>query len=178
MALTTPFDYTAYLVGEEIIYRALTQQKNFAGQGQYGMTWTPADVTDRDEYETKYGNARQHFVNVPQHCVPYPPCPWDKVYDKVAYAQFKDVIMLADAVFTYRFRVHLRTDQGTTRFTPGAQVIGYQPDQDALDAAIRNQFRYFKKEANSGTTGKAVIVIERMIGGTVDKTYYYLFDLE
>ncbi|MDX1476768.1 MAG: hypothetical protein R3301_03645 [Saprospiraceae bacterium] len=178
MALNTPFDYNQYLIGEEIIFRALTQQRSFAGQGKYGMKWTQADEADRTAYEQAFGTARGHFVNVPSHCVPYPPCPWDKNNDRVTHGQFKDIIMLADGNLSYQFKVQMRTDQGTSSFTLGQQVIDYTPDQDALDPSIQAQFRFFKKETNSASTGTAAIVIEKYSGGTLTKTFYYLFDLE
>ncbi|MDX1410279.1 MAG: hypothetical protein R3330_19145, partial [Saprospiraceae bacterium] len=88
MALNTPFDYTEYLIGEEIIFRALTQQKTLAGEGKYGMTWTQADEAEKALYEGRCVTARTHFSNVPQHCVPYPPCTWEKDVDRVRHGQF------------------------------------------------------------------------------------------
>lgn len=178
MSLNTPFNYAQYLVGEEILFRALTQQKYLAGQHWYGMTWASADQGDLDSYTQKSQTARRDFTNIPQHCVPYPPCPWDKEVDKVTYGQFKDIIMLADSSQSYQIRVQLRSDSGTNSFTLGSEVLGYDKDQSALDPSIRDQFTFLKKEVNSATVGKAAVVIERYVGGALDKKFYYLFDLE
>jgi hypothetical protein len=176
--LTTPFDYREILIGDEIIYRCHVQQEQFAQQGLYGAEWTEADQIEKSSAYFKFNVLRADFT-IPseyQHCIPEPPCPWDKQEDKVDITKIKPVIFGADGVYTYVLAVHQRTD-GQNSFTVGAKVIDYTNDQSALAANIRNEFLYFAMQEISAYQGKSVFVIERFHRGNSDRTFYYLFDL-
>lgn len=176
--LTLPFNYVDILIGEEIIYRALVQQERFAQQGLYGADWTEADAIEKSSAFLKANVLRSDFM-IPaeyQHCIPEPPCPWDKVDDKVENTKIKPVVFGADGVYTYTLSVHQRTD-GQNSYVIGSKVIDFTNNQSALAADIRSEFSYFDRNEISQYQGTAIFVIERFHRGNSDHLFYYLFDL-
>lgn len=176
--LTLPFDYAQYLIGEEILYRALSQQQRFAATGQYGMTWDQQDETEKSQAFFQANVLRADFT-IPskyQHCVPEPPCPWDKQNDQLTNSDFWPIITLNEGVFTYGFTVNQRQDSGN-QFTIGPAIIQYTQDQGQLDPAIQGEFAYFGRDAGTGYTGLAIVQIVKQHRGTVQSTYYYLFEM-
>ncbi len=176
--LTIPFDYSAILIGEEIIYRCLVQQEKFAQQGKFGADWSEADQTEKSAAFFKANVLRADF-SIPsqyQQCVPEPPCPWDKEEDKVDIAKITPVLFGADGVYTYALSIHQRID-GQNSYAVGNAVIDFPNNQSALAASIRSEFSYFDVSEISQYQGAAVFVIERFHRGTSDHTFYYCFDL-
>lgn len=176
--LTTPFDYRNILIGEEIMYRALIQQEDFARQGLYGADWTDADQIEKSAAYFKANVLRADFA-IPaeyQHCLPYPPCPWDKQDNKIEVAKIKPVITGADGVYTYGLSVYQRTD-GQNTYTLGGKVIDYVNNQSALAVNIRGEFNYYANTQISPYLGMAAFVIERFHRGVKDREFVYLFDL-
>ncbi|HLF64870.1 MAG TPA: hypothetical protein VI603_13995 [Saprospiraceae bacterium] len=176
--LTTPFDYLNILIGEEIIYRALLQQEEFARQELYGAEWTDADQIEKSAAYFKANVLRSDFA-IPaelQHCVPYPPCPWDKQEHKIEVAKIKPVVTGADGTYTYGLTVYQRTDSQNS-YVLGNKVIEYINNQSALDANIRGEFNYYDNRELSQYLGAAAFVIDRYHRGIKDHEFYYLFDL-
>lgn len=178
--LTTPFNYRDILIGEEVLYRALVQQEDFANTNKYGATWSSQDLVEKSSAYFKANVLRADFA-IPaefQHCVPYPPCPWNKEDDSVGHDQFNPIIMSAGGVYTFTVDVHRRTDTGTRSFSIGAKVIEYSVRQENLHPNIRSEFTYYKKLLLvPDATGAAVIVIKRYHRGALDQQFHYLFDL-
>lgn len=178
--LTTPFPYRDYLIGEEIMYRALIQQETFAGEGNsFGAQWN--DATDGLIKSGTYFKAsllRTDFT-IPseyQHCMPYPPCPWRKDDDILSEENFKPIIMGAGGVYTYSFDVYKRRDDGTRTFTVEDHLMSYTIDESQLSPAIRSEFTYYTRHVRDSAPGaRAVIVIQRSHRGSVDLRFYYLF---
>ena len=173
-----PFDYGSILIGEEIIFRALSQQQKFAATGQYGMTWDQQDEIAKSQAFFQANILRTDFT-IPlkyQNCDPEPPCPWSKTEDKLAASDFWPVLTANDGTSTYAFRVAQRNDIGN-QFNIGPTVIAYSPDQGELDPAIQAEFSYHKRDTGTGYTGPAIIEVLRQHRGTVQDTFYYLFDI-
>lgn len=177
--LTVPFDYRNILIGEEIVYRALTQQERHAQQGTYGRDWTDPDRQEKSAFYFKANVMRSDFA-IPaeyQHCIPEPPCPWDKQEDKVDAAKIKPVIFGADGVYTFALAVHQRID-GNNTFAVGTKVIEFILAQNALHSSIRSEFSHFSMNEITLYQGAAVFVIERFHRGTLDRQFYYTFELQ
>lgn len=177
--LTIPFDYRNILIGEEIAFRALSQQERHAQQGTYGREWTDADRLEKSAMFFKANVLRSDFA-IPseyQHCFPEPPCPWEKQEDKVDAATIKPVIFGADGVYTYALGVYQRID-GNNQYTIGNKIIEFVSAQNALDSSIRNEYAYFAtNELSSAYQGAAIFVIERFHKGNSDREFHYTFDL-
>lgn len=176
--LTVPFDYRSILIGEEIIYRALVQQERHAQQGIYGREWSEQDQLEKSAAYFKSNVLRSDF-SIPaefQHCVPEPPCPWDKVDDKVEAAKINPVIFGSDGVYSYGLTVHQRVD-GNNSYALGSPVIAFANNQSALDVNIRGEFAYFDANEITQYQGPAVFVIQRYHRGTPDRDFHYTFDL-
>ncbi|MDX1406920.1 MAG: hypothetical protein R3330_02270 [Saprospiraceae bacterium] len=178
--ITTPFNYREILIGEEILYRALLQQEQHAQSSHYGATWSDQDQVEKSSAYFKANVLRTDFA-IPaefQHCVPYPPCPWKKEEHEVAHDQFKPVVMAASGIYTFEISVHRRTDSGNQSFSVGARIIGYTLDASALEANIRSEFAYYRKDiVQPDATGAAVVVMKRFHRGNPDHQFHYLFDL-
>jgi hypothetical protein len=176
--LTVPFDYRTILIGDEIIYRALVQQERHAQQGIYGKDWTETDQLEKSGAFFRSNVMRSDFA-IPaeyQHCVPEPPCPWDKTEDKVDAAKINPVIFGSDGVYTHALAVHQRID-GNNVYTVGNSVIAFTNNQAALDANIRSEFSYFAVNESSAYQGAAVFVIQRFHRGTLEREFHYTFEL-
>ena len=176
--LTVPFDYASILIGDEVIFRALSQQQRFAQNGQYGQEWTDADSTEKKATDLNASILKADF-SVPseyQNCVPEPPCPWDKQDDIIEASKIKSAIFKTDSVFSYELRVCQRVD-GQNLYTIGSKVMEYNINQGALASNIRGEYVYFEVNDLSQYTGKAVFVIERFHKGALDRAFFYLFDL-
>jgi hypothetical protein len=155
--LTTPFDYRNILIGEEIIYRALVQQEDHAGQGKYGAEWTERDAIDKSAAYFTSNVLRADFT-IPSeygHCIPEPPCPWDKQEHKVELSKIKPIVTAADGVYTYVLAIHQRADTASA-YTIGNKVVNFISDQNALSAGIRGEFNYFSVQALSQYLGAAI----------------------
>jgi len=176
--LTTPFDYRSILIGDEIMYRALLQQEEFAQQGKYGADWTDRDQLDKSAAYFNSNVLRADF-SIPSeyvHCIPEPPCPWDKQGNKIEVSKIKPVMMASDGVYSYTFRVCQRVD-GQNSYAMGNNVIQYVNNQSALDVNIRGEFTYFEMNSLSQYLGPSVFVIERFHRGTKQREFHYVFDL-
>ena len=176
--LTVPFDYANILIGEEIVYRSLSQQERFAQNGQYGQEWTDADSIEKSNANLNANILKSDFA-VPsnyQDCVPEPPCPWDKTTDTVSASLIKPVMFKNDSVYSYGLNVYQRVD-GQNMYTIGSKVMEYVSNQAALASNIRGEYAYFDVNDLSQYTGLAVFVIERFHKGNLDRAFFYLFDL-
>ncbi len=170
--LNTPFDYRNILIGEEIIYRALLQQEDFARQVLHGAEWTDRDQIEKSGAYFKSNVLRADFA-IPaelQHCLPKPPCPWDKQKDEVEVAKFKPIVTGSDGVYTYQFLVK--------RLDTNQDVIRYSLDSSKLHASIRSEFSYFEIGVLGAFTGPAIIEISKFHRGTLDYTFKYRFDMK
>jgi hypothetical protein len=176
--LTVPFDYRSILIGDEIIYRALTQQEKHAQQGKYGREWAEADQLQKSGAYFRSNVMRSDFA-IPseyQHCVPEPPCPWDKTEDKVDAAKINPTIFGSDGVYTHALAVHQRVD-GNNMYAVGNPVIAFTLNQAALHASIRSEFSYFAVNEITLFQGPAVFVIQRFHRGTLEREFHYTFEL-
>ena len=176
--LTTPFDYRNILIGEEIMYRSLVQQEDFARQGKYNAEWTERDQIDKSAAYFNASVLRGDFA-IPaeyQQCIPEPPCPWDKQENKVEVAKMKPVVTTSDGVYSYILAVYQRID-GANSYTLGNKAIDFVNDQSALAANIRGEFSYYGVNVLSQFLGAAVFVIERHHRGVKDREFHYVFDL-
>lgn len=170
--LNTPFDYRNILIGEEIIYRALLQQEEFARQGLYGAEWTERDQIEKSGAYFKANVLRADFA-IPaelQHCLPKPPCPWDKQTDEVELAKFKPIVTGSDGIYTYTFLVK--------RLDNNQDIIRYTLDSSKLDASIRSEFSYFEIAVLASFTGTASIEISKFHRGTLDYMFKYRFEMK
>lgn len=177
--LSPPFSYANNLIGEEIILRSLNQQEDFAGKGEYGATWNNDDRIEQSSMFFKSSVMRLDFnMDGFEHCIPKPPCPWDKEGDDLNEAQFKDIIMGNDGIFTYRYGVFQRTDEpGKSGFEIGDRVMSYSLDQSKLAESVRGEFSFYQRTVeNPGYLGRAVVKIEKLSRGVLDSTFYYLFN--
>lgn len=177
--LKPPFSYADYLIGEEIILRSLNQQEDFAGKKEYGDTWTNNDRIEQSSMFFKSSVLRNDFnMDGFEHCLPKPPCPWDKEGDDLKYEQFKDIIMGNDGIFTFRYEVFKRTDNpDKSGFELGNLVLSYSLDQSKLEENIRGEFSYYHQKVEiPGYTGMAVVRAEKLSRGTIDSTFFYLFN--
>lgn len=170
--LNTPFDYVNILIGEEIIYRALLQQEEFAAQGQHGAEWTEQDALEKSGAYFKSQVLRADFT-IPaalQHCVPKPPCPWDKVNDEVEISKFKPIVTGSDGVYTYQFSVK--------RLDTNQEIIRYTLDQTKLHSSIRSEFSFFEITILSAFVGTACIEISKFHRGSLAYGFKYRFEMK
>ena len=177
--LNTPFDYGTNLIGEEIIFRGLSQQQRFAQNNEHGATWSAQDGIEKSQAYFQANVLKTDFSIPPQyqHCKPEPPCPWDKEGDDLTPADLMPVIMANDGVYTYSYRVAQRTDT-QNGFDIGPTIADYSQDQSKLDPKIQSEFAYYGHSGVGTYTGPAVIVIEKLHRGTVQETVYYLFNMK
>ncbi len=176
--LTTPFDYRNILIADEIIYRALLQQEEFAQQGKFSAEWSERDQLDKSAAYFNSNILRTDFA-VPAefvHCVPEPPCPWDKQGNKIEVSKLKPVLLASDGVYSYTFKVCQRVD-GQGNYAMGSEVIQFVNNQSALEANIRAVFTHFDVNVLSKYLGPSVFVIERFHRGTKQREFHYVFDL-
>lgn len=177
--LSPPFKYADYLIGEEIILRALNQQEDHARDGKYSSSWSNSDRIEQSGVFFRSTVLRDDFDMAGfQHCVPEPPCPWDKEGHDLTYDQFNDIIMSNDGIFTHRFEVFKRTDSaGQDGYQAGAKLLDYTLNQNELKENVRSEFSYYQRTINElGYRGPAVIKIERLSRGRVDNSFEYLFN--
>ena len=177
--LTPPFDYATILIGEEIIFRGLSQQQKMAGAGQYGMSWTQQDDLEKSQAFFQANVMRTDFNIAPhfQNCIPEPPCPWDKHNDELSPADLMPVMMSNDGVFTYSFRVAQRTDNGTSSYTVGPDIVQYGQNQSQLDPQVQSEFAYYEHQSQITYRGTAIMIIEKSHRGSVQNSFTYLFNL-
>jgi len=170
--LNTPFDYVNILIGEEVIYRALLQQEEFAAQGLHGAEWTEQDALEKSAVYFKSQVLRADFT-IPaalQHCIPKPPCLWDKLNDEIEIAKFKPIITGSDGVYTYEFSVK--------RIDTNAEVIRYTLDQTKLHSSIRSEFSFFDVAILNAFVGTAMIHIAKYHRGSLSYSYKYRFEMK
>ena len=176
--LNTPFDYSSNLIGQEIIFRALSQQERFAETGAHGATWNQQDSVEKSQAYYQANVMRTDF-SIPskyEHCRPEPPCPWDKEGDNLTSNDLMPILLANDGVYTYSFKVAQRNDN-TNGFTVGPVIAQYAPDQSRLDTKIQSEFTYLAHAGVSKYVGPAVIVVERSHRGNVENTFNYLFNM-
>ena len=178
MALNIPFDYSNILIGDEISFRALSQQQRQAAAGEFGRTWDSQDDLAKSQSFFQSQVMRTSF-NIParyQHCDPEPPCPWEKTKDELSDADFMPVMNSNDGVNTWTFLVAERPGNNN-KVRVGQPIIQYTPAQNQLDPVIQGEFAYFERGPASGYTGPAVVVIKKHHRGQVVDEYYYTFDM-
>ncbi len=176
--LNIPFDYASNLIGQEIIYRALSQQQRFAQGGQHGATWSQQDAIEKSQSYFQANVLRTEF-SIPskyEHCKPEPPCPWDKEGDDLKPQDLMPIIMANDGVYTYSYGVYERTDH-QRGYSQGAPVTLYALDQSGLDPSIQSEFTLFRHSGVSNYQGTALFVIEKSHRGTVESAFHYLFNM-
>lgn len=176
--LLPPFDYSKILIGEEIIFRALSQQQRYAKANKYGMTWSPQDDVEKGQAFYQANVMRTDFAIPPQYqqCIPEPPCPWDKHNDELSAADLMPVLMSLDGVYSYNFRVGQITISGNT-FQVGQTLAQYSLDQAQLDPSVQAEFAYYEHQSQISHLGDAIIVIQKLHRGQVQSTFNYLFKL-
>jgi len=176
--LIPPFDYGAILIGEEIIYRGLSQQQKFAQANQYGMTWSPQDDVEKGQAFFQANVLKTDFAIPPQYqqCIPEPPCPWDKQKDELSAADLMPILMSLDGVYSYTYRVAQRSDNNNA-YQVGQTFAQYGQDQSALDPSVQSEFAYFAHQSQITYTGPAIILIEKLHRGQVQSTFTYLFNM-
>lgn len=177
--ITPPFSYANYLIGEEIILRSLNQQEVYAEKKEYDATWNNNDRIEKSSMFFKSSVLRLDFdLDGFEHCLPRPPCPWDKEGDNLKYDQFKGIIMGNDGIFTHRYEVFKRTDDpDKSGFNLGDMLMSYALDQSKLKEDIRSEFSYFERNVEVlEYTGKAVVKVEKLSRGSIDSTFFYLFN--
>lgn len=177
--LAPPFSYADYLIGEEIILRSLYQQEDFSKNNEYGASWSADDRIEQSNMFFKSNVLRLDFnMEGFEHCIPKPPCPWDKEKDQLNQAQFKDIIMGNDGMNSFRINVYERIDEpGRTGFSMGTQLMGYTLDQKSLDESVRADFTYYHRSSLSDRyVGNAVVRIDKLSRGVLESTFHYLFE--
>lgn len=177
--LAPPFPYADYLIGEEIILRALNQQEDFTDKNEFGASWSSDDRIEQSSMFFKSNVLRQDFDMAGfEHCIPKPPCPWEKEKDQLNDAQFKDIILGNDGINTFRINVYERTDEpGKNGYSTGKELFAYTLDQASLDESVRTEFLYYARSALTDRyTGNAVIRIEKLARGVLENTFHYLFE--
>jgi hypothetical protein len=181
MPLNTPFDYAALLIGDEIIYRGLKQQKDYAATGQYQMTWNQQDAAVQAKAINDADAMRTNYFTVPQNlkgCETDPPCPWDKTgNNNLSSTDLMPVVMANDGSTTYRIEVFKRTDDGTVSYQIGDSIDVYSLNQSMLIPAIQGTFLYYEHGREITYTGKAIIVIRKIQPGSAESKFTYLFNL-
>ena len=144
--LKTPFPYSEILIGEEIVYRALLQQREFALAGKYGMSW---DTADQNLMLTMYYRAQvmRSSFSIPneyQQCLPVPPCYWDKIDDRIGINQILPVMYQLLPTLIYKMEIYRRTDlPGESGYQTHEVLFDYSNDQSALDPSALSSFLYY-----------------------------------
>jgi hypothetical protein len=177
--ISPPFSYAKYLIGEEIILRSLNQQEDFADKKEYDATWNNNDRIEQSSMFFRSSILRLDFNLAGfEHCLPKPPCPWDKQGDDLKYDQFNDVIMGNDGIFTHRIEVFKRTDEpNKSGFQVGEKIMSYKIEQKNLKEVIRSEFSYYHRTVEQqGYKGKALVKVEKLSRGSIDSTFFYLFN--
>ena len=176
--LLPPFDYASILIGEEIIFRGLSQQQRYAQANKYGMTWSQQDDVEKGQAFYQANVLKTDFAIPPQYqqCIPEPPCPWDKQKDELSASDLMPILMSLDGVYSYTYKVAQRTDSGNT-FQVGQTIAQYGLDQSRLDPKVQSEFAYYAHQSQISYLGDAVMLIEKLHRGQVQSTFTYLFKL-
>ena len=177
--LAPPFSYADYLIGEEIILRSLNQQEDFKNNNEYGASWSQDDRIEQSSMFFKSNVLRLDFnTEGYEHCLPKPPCPWDKEKDQLNDGQFKDILMGNDGINAFRFQVYERIDEPRKAgFSFGKKLLAYTPNQKALEESVRGDFLYYQRpDLAERFTGSAVIRIEKLTRGVLESSFHYLFE--
>lgn len=176
--LNIPFDYASNLIGQEIIYRALSQQERFAQSSEHGASWSQQDSIEKSQAYFQANVLRTEF-SIPskyEHCRPEPPCPWDKEGDDLKPQDFMPIIMATDGVYSYSYKAFQRVD-ANKGYSLGPSILDYNLDQSKLDAKIRSEFTLFEPSGAINYQGPAVLVVEKSHRGVVESSFHYLFNL-
>lgn len=179
--LQPPFDYSKNLIGEEIVYRTLIRQMNYALEGLYGMTWDAADQVLLGDYYYKSQLMRTEFSIPPDllDCNPDPPCIWNKEEDSLSANDFCPVFFKNLPGLSLSMEVLTRTDEpNQSGYQTGDVLLAYVLDQDALDPAYQDDFLYYQAGEGPGSyTGKAVFRTQTYLNDILEEQFDYLFDL-
>lgn len=176
--LLPPFDYSTILIGEEIVFRALSQQQRYAKANKYGMSWSPQDDVEKGQAFYQANVLRTDFAIPPkyQQCIPEPPCPWDKHNDELTAKDLMPILMSLDGVYSYTYRVSQNSISGNT-YQVGQTIAQYGLDQGKLDPTVQTEFAYYEHQSQISYLGDAILLIEKLHRGQVQSTFTYLFKL-
>ena len=181
MSFNTPFDYATILIGNEIIYRGLRQQKAFKRAGDYHMTWDTHDAKIQAQVMKDADTLKLSDFDVPKNlrgCVLDPPCPWPKNdVHTLSNDDLMPIVLANDGRTTYSFTVAKQTGTKDTVYEVGDILAEYRLDPSALDPSIQSNFLFYTKSPIVGYDKEAIIVIEKFNNNILQHTFTYLFKM-